>query len=77
MTSPMWPCYRSRQRLLPSDPALFSSESDYLPAVRRLCDIGKYVPVYGYKSQFPKQSDYLHIPDAFIDLERRLRVKST
>ena len=47
---------------------LFTSDADFLPAVEAVRRMGKIVWVFGYHAALPKRSEYLYVPDRFIDL---------
>ncbi len=47
---------------------LFTSDADFLPAVEAVRRMGKIVWVFGYRAALPKRSEYLYVPDRFIDL---------
>jgi uncharacterized LabA/DUF88 family protein len=48
--------------------ALFTSDSDFLPVIRVVRQLGKTVTVCGYKDQLPDRAELLYEPDRFIDL---------
>ena len=52
---------------------LFTSDIDFLPAVKAGRHMGKHVWVYGYKDVLKDgdRSPYLHVPDLFVDLNVR------
>lgn len=51
---------------------LFTTDADFLPAVEAVRRLGKRVYVFGYGSNLRKRSEYLFVPDQFINLERHL-----
>ncbi len=52
---------------------LFTSDEDFMPAIKAVRAMGKIVWVFGYASVLPKRSPYLYVPDRFIDLSLELR----
>lgn len=52
---------------------LFTSDADFMPAIKAVRAMGKIVWVFGYASVLPKRSPYLYVPDRFIDLGVKLR----
>ena len=49
---------------------LFTSDADFLPAIEAVRRLGKQVYVFGYASNLRKRSDYMFVPDLFVDLEK-------
>lgn len=47
---------------------LYTSDSDFLPAIKAVQSMGKIVFVYGYDIGLMKRSEFLHVPDKFINL---------
>ena len=47
---------------------LFTSDSDFLPAVKAVRSMGKIVWVHGHRLGLMKKSEFLHVPDEFLDL---------
>lgn len=52
---------------------LFSSDSDFIPAIEAIRSMGKLALVFGYKSNLKDRSPYLHVPDRFYNLEEILK----
>lgn len=52
---------------------LFTSDADFLPAVKAVRRMGKIVCVFGYKAGLSERSPYLHVPDLFVDIGPVLR----
>ncbi|KKM02178.1 hypothetical protein LCGC14_1787020 [marine sediment metagenome] len=52
---------------------LYTSDVDFLPAIREVRAVGKRVFVHGYKNGLSRESELLHVPDQFTDLEETLR----
>jgi hypothetical protein len=52
---------------------LFTSDADFMPAIKAVRAMGKIVWVFGYASVLPKRSPYLYVPDRFVDLGVKLQ----
>jgi uncharacterized LabA/DUF88 family protein len=52
---------------------LFTSDVDYLPAIRAVRRMGKAVAVLGYRKGLSKMSNLEFEPDAFVDLEEIMK----
>jgi len=51
---------------------LFTSDVDFVPALRVLRRLGKQIIVCGYQNAIGKRSELEHVPDAFADLTDRV-----
>jgi uncharacterized LabA/DUF88 family protein len=52
---------------------IYTSDVDFLPAIKSVRSQGRRVVVHGYKNGLSQHSELLHVPDRFIDLGERLR----
>lgn len=52
---------------------VFTSDIDFLPALRVVQRMGKKVIVFGYKNGLSAQSRLAYVPDAFVDLTDHVR----
>ncbi len=48
---------------------LYTSDVDFVPVIEAVMARGKHVIVYGYCNGISNQSQLLHVPDRFVDLE--------
>lgn len=54
---------------------IYTSDIDFLPAIKEVRNLGKQVFVFGYTNGLSRESEFLTVPDQFTDLAAILKQK--